>query len=270
MYLKVERMRVDPTMHENERHYKDVERELVKANRMAALEQLTALISEEIKQPITASLINAQAATRWLVGNAPNVAEALQALNQIISSVNRSNEILNKVYASVARKPMRAEGVSLPQVIEEVLAVLDAEIRQGGVNVITALQDTLPLVSGDRLQLQQVVHNLITNAVDAMRKVDGGRQLAIVARQSDTGRVRLEISDTGPGIALADVEELFRPLLTKGSSGVGTGLLICNSIVEAHGGSLVVHRREDRGTTVAFELNLHRTRLHTGVEARDA
>jgi C4-dicarboxylate-specific signal transduction histidine kinase len=250
-------MRNDPKVHESEIYYEDIKKELARANRVASLEQWTTYIAERIKQPIAATMMFAQAASRWLANNPPNLLEVREALDSIVSNARQSSEMLNTFHALVARSPIKDESILLPQLIREAVAISHLDIKRGGIIVVTALEDTLPPVCGDRLQLQQLIQNLIANAVEAMCGKDGHRELAIVARPTESGLVRVEVSDTGPGVDPAILEEFLDPFYSRQASGTGMGLMICNSIVEAHGGSLVAHRRDSYGMTFAFELRVY-------------
>jgi C4-dicarboxylate-specific signal transduction histidine kinase len=179
-------MRTDPKLHESETYREDVAKELERANRVASLEQLTASIVERIKQSIAATVICAQAASRWLAKDPPNLLEAREALDSILSNASHTNEILNRVHALVARSPIKDEGIPLPQLIREAVDISHLDIKNGGTIVDTALEEALPMVCGDRLQLQQLIQRLIATAVVAMPGKDGHRELAIVARLTES------------------------------------------------------------------------------------
>src|ERR1700754_3438554 len=185
-------MRNEPEIHENEIYYEEIKKELARANRMASLEQLTTCIAERIKQSIAATVICAQAASRWLAKNPPNLLEAREALDRIVTSASRSNEILNSVHARVAKAPIESESIPLPQLIREAIDISHFDRKKRGIVLVTALEETLPPVCGDRLQLQQLIQNLIANSVEAMCGKDGHRELAVVARLTESGRVRVE------------------------------------------------------------------------------
>jgi len=226
---------------------------LQNVNRLAAAGELSASIAHEVKQPLAAAAANAYAARNWLAANKLNVSEALSALGQIITSIHRANDVVTGVTAIFKSGDERREAVNINNLILSVLTILQISLRRHGIETETQLDDKLPLVEGNKVQLQQVVLNLVANAIDAMQSTNL-RRLRVCSSRSDSGNVRLTIEDTGPGIDPQNIGLVFKPLFTTKQSGMGMGLSICRSIVEAHGGRIWAIPNVGPGITVQFTL----------------
>jgi C4-dicarboxylate-specific signal transduction histidine kinase len=234
---------------------RETQTELAHVNRVTTMGQLAASISHEVMQPITAAVTNACAALRWLGAQPPDLEEVRQALGRIVNEGNRASDIIGRIHALIKKAPPRKDGLEINEAILEVTALTHGEVVKNGVSVQTQLADGLPLIQGDRVQLQQVIVNLILNAVEAMSSVsEGSRELLIGTAQDAYGGVLVTVQDSGPGLNLESVDRLFDAFYTTKPGGMGMGLSICRSIVEAHGGRIWASSTPGPGATVQFTL----------------
>jgi PAS domain S-box-containing protein len=248
-----ERKRAEAKASESERRYREVHTELEHANRVATMGQFIASIAHEVSQPIAAAVTNAQAALRWLDARPPDLEEVRQTLGRLVKDANRAGDVIGRIRALIKKAPPRKDWVDINEVIREVIELTRGVALKNGTSAQTALLESLPLVEGDRVQLQQVVLNLIVNAVQAMGAVaEGPRELFITTAQAEPNGVLVSVRDTGPGLAPATVERLFEPFYTTKPTGLGMGLSICRSIIEAHGGRLWVEANEPHGAIFQF------------------
>jgi PAS domain S-box-containing protein len=255
-----ERKRAEAEMRESERRYRELQTDLAHANRVATMGQLSASIAHEINQPIAAVIANASAGLRWLGARTPELEQVRQALARIARDGKRAGEVIERVRALVKKAPSHHERFDINEAIREIIVLTQAELQRNGVRLETRLGDRLPLVRGDRVQLQQVVTNLIVNAVDAMSDVsDRPRELTIVSNGDDSNNVVVEVRDTGPGLNPADRDRLFQSFYTTKPHGMGMGLAISRSIVEAHDGRLSALPNQPRGATFWFTLPVNET-----------
>jgi PAS domain S-box-containing protein len=233
--------------------------ELAHANRLATMGQLTASVAHEVSQPIAATLINAQAALRWLGAQPPNLNEVRQILGLITNDSKRAGDVIGWIRALIKNAPPRTEALEINEAILEVIALTRGEAVQNGVSVRTQLAAGLPPVQADRVQLQQVILNLIINAVEAMSGAsEGARELLISTAEDASKGVLVSLRDSGPGLDPPSLDRLFDAFYTTKSSGLGMGLSICHSIIEAHGGRIWASRNEPRGAVFHFTLPLER------------
>ncbi|WP_029083087.1 ATP-binding protein [Bradyrhizobium sp. th.b2] len=239
-----------------ERQYREMQSELAHANRVATMGQLTASIAHEVNQPITAAVTYALAARRFLSAGPPNFREADDALSLIVKEGNRAGEVVGRIRALVKRVPARRDAVAIDDAILEVIALTRAEAANNSVSVRTQFAEGLPRVRGDRVQLQQVMLNLIVNAIQAMKGVgEGARELQIsIDAVPSEGGVRVGVQDTGPGLNPESLSRLFEPFYTTKPEGMGMGLSICRSIIEAHAGRLWATACEPRGALFEFTI----------------
>jgi signal transduction histidine kinase len=241
---------------------------LAHANRLATMGQLTASIAHEVNQPITATVTNAHAALRWLGANEPELDEARQALTSIVKDGRRAGDIIARIRALTRKAPPRKDHLDINDAIGETIALTQAEMVKNGVSVQTELTDGLPLVQGDRVQLQQVILNLIVNAIEAMSDVnEGPRELLISTGKSDADGVLVAVRDSGSGLAPASLERLFEAFHTTKPGGLGLGLSICRSIVEAHGGRLWAGANVPRGAAFEFTVPAYPQAVSSGVSS---
>jgi C4-dicarboxylate-specific signal transduction histidine kinase len=250
-----ERKRAEAEARESERRYREAEMELAHANRITTMGQLTASIAHEVKQPIASATINASAALRLLGAQPPNLEMAREALRGIIEDSSRAGDVIERIRGFIRKVPPRKDRFDLNGAIREVIALTRAEAARSGVFVQTKLADCLPLIEGDRVQLQQVMLNLIVNAIEAMNGVaEVQRELLVSTEQVESDRVLVTVSDTGPGLDPANLERLFDAFFTTKPTGMGMGLAICRSIIEAHEGRLWASAKESRGAVFQFTL----------------
>jgi PAS domain S-box-containing protein len=250
-----ERKRAEAEARESERRYREMQLEVAHSNRVATMGQLTASIAHEVNQPIAGAAINAEAALRWLGARPPDLEEVRQALGRIVKDAHRAGDVIGRIREIIKKAPPRKEGVDINEAIHEVIELTHSEAVKNGASVETALGEGLPLVEGDRVQLQQVVLNLIVNAVQAMGAVaEGPRELFITTARAEPDGVLVAVKDSGPGLAPASLEQLFAPFYTTKPGGLGMGLSICRSIIEAHGGRVWVSANLPRGAIFNFTV----------------
>ncbi|MCK1513184.1 PAS domain S-box protein [Bradyrhizobium sp. 190] len=229
--------------------------ELAHANRVATMGQLTASIAHEVNQPISAAVTNAQAALRWLSADPPNLQEVRQSLGLIVDDAARAGEVIGRIRGLVNKAPLRRESIDINNAVLDVIALIRSEVLKHGLSLQTDLATCLPLVEGDRVQLQQVLLNLIMNARDAMScLVEETGELSISTSSEVSDCVLVSVRDTGAGVHPNMVDRLFEAFYTTKPEGMGMGLAICRSIIEAHGGRLWVTANKPRGAAFQFSL----------------
>lgn len=247
---------VGTLMDVTERRRAEEERQaLAHANRITTMGQLTASIAHEVNQPIAAVVTNAQAALRWLNMRPPDPEEVRQALDRIVRAGRRAGDVISRMRALVMKAPPRRDRLDINETIREVIALMRSELRRTGIALQTRLADGLPLVQGDRVQLQQVMLNLILNAVEAMSGSHAGaRELLISTEEDEANCVRVAVRDSGPGLEPDSLDRLFDAFYTTKPEGMGMGLSICRSIIEAHGGRVWATPNPPRGAVLQFTL----------------
>jgi PAS domain S-box-containing protein len=228
---------------------------LAHANRITTMGQLTASIAHEVNQPIAAVVTNAQAALRWLNMQPPDPEEVRLALDRIVSNGRRAGDVINRMRALVRKAPPLNDQLDVNEVTREVIALTRSELHSSGTLLRTELAGGLPLIQGDRIQLQQVMLNLILNAVEAMSESDeGSRELLISTEADGANGVRIAVRDWGPGLKPESLDRLFDAFYTTKQDGMGMGLSICRSIIEAHGGRLWATTNVPQGALFQFTL----------------
>jgi PAS domain S-box-containing protein len=234
---------------------RDMQMQLAHANRVATMGQLSASIAHEVKQPITAAVTYALAARRFLSAEPPNFREVDDALSLIVKEGNRAGEVVARIPALIKKVPARKDAVAINDAILEVIALTRTEAANNSVSVRTELAEGLPRVQGDRVQLQQVLLNLIINAIEAMRDVGEEERELFISTRNEPDGVSVGVRDSGPGLAPETLEYvLSRPSYTTKPGGLGMGLSICRSIIEAHGGRLWTSANPPRGASFQFVL----------------
>src|ERR1700688_3693071 len=251
-----ERKRVEAEALESEQRYRKAQLELAHANRVATTGQLTASITHEVNQPITAAVTYALAARRFLSADPPNFREVDNALSLVVREGNRAGEVVGRIRALIKKVPARKDAVAIDDAILEVIALTRTEVANNSVSVRTQFAEGLPRVQGDQVQLQQVMVNLILNAIQAMSGIgEGARELQIsIDAIPSEGGVRVGVRDTGPGLSPESLSRLFESFYTTKPEGMGMGLSICRSIIEAHGGRLWAIPCEPRGALFQFTI----------------
>jgi len=249
-----ERKQAEEHLRASEQRYREVQMDLAHANRVATMGQLSASIAHEINQPIGAAVTYANAALRWLGAHPPNLEEIREALGLILESGVRAGEVMDRIRALVKKAPPQKDSLGINEVIREVIALTSREMEKNGISAQTQLAENLPAIQGDRVQLQQVILNLLINAIEAMGGMsEGPRELLISTAKTDPG-VLISVQDSGPGLTPESIERLFEPFYTTKPGGLGIGLSICRSIIEAHGGRLWASANEPRGAVFQFTL----------------
>jgi PAS domain S-box-containing protein len=252
-----ERKRAEAEVRDSERRYREAQLELAHANRVATLGQLTASITHEMNQPITAAVTYASAARRLLSAESPDLHEVDDVLSLIVKEGNRAGEVVGRIRALIKKAPARKDAVEINDAVLEVIALTRAEAANHSVSVRTKLAEGLPLVQGDRVQLQQVLLNLIINAIEAMREIGEAERELLVSTRHEPDGLSVEVRDSGPGFAPADIDRVFEAFYSTKPSGVGLGLSICRSIIEAHNGRLWASANMPRGATFGFIAPAH-------------
>jgi PAS domain S-box-containing protein len=250
-----DRKRAEERLRASEQRFLDAQMELAHVTRVTTLGELTASIAHEVNQPITAAVTYALAARRWLSAEPPNFREVDDALSLIVKEGTRAGEVVGRIRALIKKAPARKDAVAINDAILEVIALTRTEAANNSVSVRTQLAEGLPRVQGDRVQLQQVILNLIVNAVEAMSGAsDGTRELLVSSRKADPGGVLVGVRDSGPGLAPETLEHVFDAFYTTKPGGLGMGLSICRSIIQAHRGRLWASANLPRGAS--FQLAL--------------
>jgi len=227
--------------------------ELAHVTRVTTLGEMTASIAHEVNQPLAAVVNNASACLRWLAAH--NLEEARQSIELIIGDGHRAGEIISRIRALAKKAPPQKDWVSINETILEVVALARSEIQKNHVLLQTQLSDNVPLIFGDRIQLQQVILNLIINAIEAMSGAgENPRELVVGSGKDPSQGVRVAVRDSGPGLDPESLSHIFTPFYTTKSQGMGMGLAISRSIIEAHGGQLWAVPNDGPGVTFEFAL----------------
>jgi signal transduction histidine kinase len=223
--------------------------------RLTTGDAVTATIAHEVRQPLTAIIANADAGLRYLNRPIPDLANISDALKRIVADGQRTARVLGSIRAVFKMDVTNRVSLDINELIREAVTVAQVDLQRHGVRVQALSNRQLPRVQGDMVQLQQVLLNLITNAIDAMSGTDGLRMLQVTAEAHEAGGVIVSVADTGAGIDSQDVDRIFNPLFTTKTDGMGMGLSICRSIIEAHGGRLWATPNTPHGTVFRFSLH---------------
>lgn len=230
------------------------QREVTHLTRVSVLGELSGAIAHEINQPLTAILSNAQAALHLLPENAPNVAEIREALNDIVNEDNRAGQVIQKLRSLLKKGETTFEPIGLNELVNSTVALLNSELISRGVTVQVVLANDLPPTLGDPVQLQQVLINLLINAIDAMAATPAAQRLITVTTRTRSGAAEIVVRDRGTGVAALEQPMLFEPFYTTKQHGLGLGLTICSSIIKAHGGELSLTNNPGGGADARFAL----------------
>ena len=230
-----------------------VQMELAHANRVSAMGQLTASIAHEANQPIAGAVNSGQAALRWL--DRPDLEAARRAIERVIRDAKRASDVIGGLRALVKKALPQTESFDINEAIREVIVITRGEAMMCGISVEAHLAKGLPHIRGDRVQVQQVILNLVINAIEAMSDMtDGRRELLISTAAAESGGVLVAVRDSGPGLPSATLDRVFDAFYTTKPTGLGLGLSICRSIVEAHGGHLRVSANKPQGAVFQFTV----------------
>ena len=227
--------------------------EFARASRISTLGELTAAIAHEVNQPLTGLVSSGNACLRWLAGDKPNLDAARMSVERMISAGTRAGDVVGRIRAMIAKSPVQRAYFSVNDSIMDVIALIQGEAQRSHVLLQPTLADELPSVLGDRVQIQQVVLNLLLNAIEAM-STDDGRRLLTIASTSDGPEVVVTIKDTGPGLDPAGADRLFEAFYTTKKEGMGMGLAISRTIIQSHGGRLSAATNNPRGAVFQFAL----------------
>jgi PAS domain S-box-containing protein len=232
--------------------------DLAHVTRVTTLGELTASIAHELNQPLGALVTNAEACLRWLAHGTPNLDEARRNVDMIIKDGHRAGEVIRRVRALLKKTDSQQAPLDINDVVNEVIALVQREVSSHRVILRAELAPALPAVLADRVQLQQVLINLVINGIEAMQDVtDRPRELVIRSHQEDAEQVVVSVEDCGVGISADNADQLFNAFFTTKSGGMGMGLSICRSIIEAHGGRLSASGNVGPGATFRFALPAH-------------
>jgi PAS domain S-box-containing protein len=238
-----------------ERELRHAQAELAYISRVTTLGQLTASIAHEVNQPITGMVTNAEAALAWLGAEAPNLDQVREVLGHVVKDGMRAGEVIHRIRGLIKKTPPRMARVDVNEAVLDVITLTQNELLRHGVSLQTELATGLPLIEGDCIQLQQVILNLILNAAEAMSGIDeGAREMRISTGREASNGVLVAVRDLGPGLDPQRVDRLFETFYTTKPDGLGMGLAICRSIIEAHGGRLWATANKPRGAVFQFTL----------------
>jgi PAS domain S-box-containing protein len=239
---------------EERERLRQAQADLARVNRVTTMGELTASLAHEVNQPIAASVTNANTCIRWLAADVPNLEKARAAAERIVKDGTRAAEIISRIRLVFQKGSSQLELLDVNEVIEEMIVLLRGEATRYAISVRTELAADLPQVTGDRVQLQQVMMNLMINSIDAMKAVDGTRNLAIKSQRAENGQVLVSVTDNGVGLPPQQADQIFNAFFTTKSKGTGMGLRISRSIIESYGGRLWAADNSPRGATFQFTL----------------
>jgi len=234
---------------------RETQAQLAHVNRVATMNQLTASIAHELSQPIAGAAASGHAALHWLARDTPDLKAALRAMERVISDTNRAGDVIKRARDLIKKASPRKDSFDINEAIREVVALTFGEARKNHVSVQMQLAESLPPIEGDRVQVQQVILNLVVNAIEAMSSADvGPRQLHITTANSEADNVLVAVQDSGPGLDPENSEHVFDAFYTTKPSGLGIGLSICRSIIKAHGGHLWASASPPHGAVFQFTV----------------
>jgi signal transduction histidine kinase len=240
---------------ERSERLRQAQADLAHINRVSTMGELTASLAHEIKQPIAAAVTDARTCLRWLGRDQPDVPEAQEAASRLVKDVTRASDIINRISLVFKKDVPQRELVDLNEIIQEMIFLLSSEAIRHNVSVRTELAADIPQVLGDRVQLQQVLMNLMINGIEAMKDMDATRELTIMSQRADDEQLLVSVSDTGEGLPPQQVDQIFNAFFTTKPYGTGMGLRISRSIIESHGGRLWAAANSPRGANFSFTLS---------------
>jgi PAS domain S-box-containing protein len=239
---------------EERERLREAQADLAHINRVTTMGELTASLAHEVNQPIAAAVTDANTCVRWLARDQPDLEEARAAASRVIKDATRAAEIVSRIRSLFKKELSQRELVDLNEIIRGMIELLRSEATRYFISMRTELSDDLPLIMGDRVQLQQVTMNLIINSIDAMKDVDGSRELAVTSQRVENEQLQVSVSDTGIGLPSQRADQIFNAFFTTKPHGTGMGLRISRSIIESHGGRLWAANNSPRGACFAFTL----------------
>ena len=228
--------------------------DLARISRVTTMGELTASLAHEVNQPIAAAVTDANTCLRWLARDQPDLGEARDAASRMVRDAARATEIISRIRSLFKKGTPRRELVDVNEIIRGMIALLHSEAARHSISMRTELPEGLPQIMGDRVQLQQVLMNLMINGIEAMKDVDGPRELSIKSQSADEEQLMVSVSDTGVGLPPQQAERIFDSFFTTKQDGTGMGLRISRSIVESHGGRLWAVGNPPRGASFQFTL----------------
>lgn len=240
--------------HKAEDALRQAQADLAHVSRVTTMGELTASLAHEVKQPIAAVLMNANSSVRWLAHDPPDVAEARAAVMRVVEDGQRASDIISRIRVLFTKGAPQRERVDVDELIREMSVLLHSEATRYAISIRTLLTADLPPVMGDRVQLQQVFMNLIMNGIDAMKEVDGTRELTITSQRTDNEHLLVSVSDTGVGLPPGQADQIFNAFFTTKENGIGMGLSISRSILDSHGGRLWATDHAPRGASFYLTL----------------
>jgi len=251
--VALEVSRHDLPLEQAEEALRQAQAEIARVSRVTTMGELTASLAHEVNQPIAAAITDANTCQRWLAGDSPNLEEAREAAMRVVKDTRRAAEIISRTRLLFKKGAAERELVDVNEVIREMIVLLRNETGQHSISIRTDFASDCPLVMADRVQLQQVLMNLMMNSIDAMKDVEGTRELAIKS-QREKEDLRISVSDTGVGLPSQQADQIFNAFFTTKVHGTGMGLRISRSIVESHGGRLWAAENSPHGATFTFTL----------------
>jgi C4-dicarboxylate-specific signal transduction histidine kinase len=256
-----ERRRVEAELRESiteqkhaEEALRQAQADLAHVNRVTTMGELTASLAHEVNQPIAAAGTDANTCLRWLTRDQPDLEEASAAASRVVKDATRAAEIISRIRLLFKKDNSQRELVDVNEAIREMIVLLRSEATRYSISFRTDLATDLPQITADRVQLQQVLMNLMINGIDAMKEVDGMRQLSINSRRLENEHLQISVSDTGVGLPPQKADQIFNAFVTTKPNGTGMGLSISRSIVQAHGGRLWAGDNPPRGASFRFTL----------------
>jgi C4-dicarboxylate-specific signal transduction histidine kinase len=229
--------------------------QLAHAARVTTMGEMAAVIAHEINQPLAAVVTNANASTRWLAGSEPDLDEARAAVSRIASEGKRASEVLSRIRTLMKKGPPRREAVDLNDVVQQVLELVRSQVMRHGISIRKDLAADLPAITGDAVQLQQVLLNLVLNGIEAIAEQHNPpKEIAVWSQKLPSGDALVGVRDSGEGVDAAQLDQLFKPFFTTKQTGMGMGLSIGRSIIEAHGGRLWATLNGGPGITFRFSI----------------
>jgi PAS domain S-box-containing protein len=228
--------------------------DLARISRITTMGELTASLAHEVNQPIAAAATDANTGLRWLARDQPDLEEARGAASRVVKDAARASEIMSRVRSLFKKESLQRELVDVNDIIREMIDLLRSEATRYSISMRTELSEDLPQIMGDRVQLQQVTMNLIINSIDAMKDLDGTREIAITSQRAENKHLQVSVSDTGIGLPSLQADQIFKAFFTTKGHGTGMGLRISRSIIESHGGRLWASDNSPRGASFSFTL----------------